>query len=304
MPSLRSPLTLVAVVLLGSLLAADAQAGLPRPRLVRQSPRGGVHRMEVNNGATQLVRYYTRGLSPGETTTVREMEQLENELTYARNLQALKQQYASDERVLEAHRRSVQLALYGLDIRSNFYSAGFFGGGPGFGNRFAGVPFYAGYGAGYGYGVGGGGALVGSSVSQEANLAFGVGDEGAIKSALARVIAQQATPEYLTSLDRSFERVATRAATSPTLRLAFNLPTTERLRRERDNIRVVEGDLTPSGPIVLTLRSGEKVICKKMREKGDWFVVERTRGGETRIRQSEVVRVDVNDKSKVVPQAD
>jgi hypothetical protein len=293
----------VAGVLLGSLLVAQVHAQqLPRPKMARQQARRGVHRLEVNNGPTQMVRYYSTGLTPGETTTVREMEQLENELTYARDIQALKQQYASDERMLESHRTEVQRVLYGLDVTRSTYAAGYFGDGYGYGN-FAGVPTASIAPYGYGYGLGGG-ALIGGGTTVNASLANGVGDEGAIKTSLARVIAQQATPEYMASLDRAYDRVATRASTSPTLRVAFDLPAADDIRRERDRIRVVEGEMTPSGPIVLTLKDGGKVIGKKMSEKGDWFIVENMSGGQTRIRQSEVTRVDVNDKSKVVPAAD
>src|SRR5262249_44909931 len=105
MPSLRSPLSLVAAVLAVGLLVSSAHV----QRSSRPKPiRGDVPRMEVTNGATQTVRFFSLGLSPGESTTVREMEQLENELLFARDVQSLKRQYVADERSLETHRAEVQ----------------------------------------------------------------------------------------------------------------------------------------------------------------------------------------------------
>jgi hypothetical protein len=284
----------VAAVLAVGLLVSSAHA----QRSSRPKPiRGDVHRMEVNNGATQTVRYFSVGLSPGESTTVREMEQLENELLFARDVQSLKREYVADERTLETHRAEVQRDLYGLDVTRSFYSAGAFGG-----SSYRGVyPYYA----SYGYGSGSGSAaLVGGGVSVNASLANGVGDEGAIKNALARVVAQQATPEYMASLDRAYDRVAMRASASPTLRVAFGLPSQADLRRERDRIRTVDVEMTPSAPIMLTLKGGEKVMGRKMKETKEWLIVEKMNGGEARIRPSEVVRIDINDKGKVVPAAD
>jgi hypothetical protein len=275
-----------------SLLASTVQAQrLPRPRQTGRAPRGEVHRLEVNNGATQTVRYYGQGLSPGERTTLRELEQIENEMNYARNLQALKLDYIVDERFLQSYRTDVQRALYGVDVTRNVYAAGIFGGLPGY----SGVPAYT----GFGYGRFGDAALVGGGTTVESSLAFGVGDEGAIKTALARTIAQQATPEYMASLDRAYERVALRASGSPTLRVALDLPSVDVVRAERSRNVGVEADMTPTGPVVLTLKSGEKIVGKKMSETKDWYIVEKVGGGTTRVRPSEVTRMDVNDASKV-----
>src|SRR5437588_828495 len=121
MPMLRSPLTLVAGVLLGSLLTASAQAGARRPR-------GTVFRQPFNN----FLGYPTAGLAP-------------------------------------------------------------------FGD-----PFF-------------GQVAAGETSTVNASLANGMGDEGAIKAALAATIARQATPEYMANLDRAYDRVALRASASRAL---------------------------------------------------------------------------------------
>jgi hypothetical protein len=245
--------------------------------------------MEVNNGATQTVRYYGSGLSPRESNNLRQVEYLENEITYARNIQELKQQYVADERFLQVHRTAVQRELYGLNISRSFETA--YLGGPGRGLGF--------YGAGlspYGYAYGGGlyGGLFGAATTTvDASLANGVGDEGAIKSALAITLARQATPEYMASLDRDLERATVAASTSPALRAALDLPPATESRRERDReTRLVEGDVTPSGPIVLTLKNGDRVAGKRMRRKGDWIILDKMNGRVEEIRESEVVRID------------
>jgi hypothetical protein len=258
--------------------------------------------MEVNNGATQSVRYFTQGLSPGESTTVREMEQLENELLYARSLQALKQQYIADERYLEVHRREVQRALYGLTINRGLSIGGFGGFGP---TNLAYVPDVGGP-YGYGYFGGYGGAFLGGATSSVTEtLATGVGDEGAIKDALARVIAQQATPQYMAALDREFDRVAMRASASPTLRVALGLPSVgDRMRERRRELDIGRPVNWEKAAIILTLQDGTEVFGSKMRETKDWIILTKLDGGEMRLRPAKVEQIDIRDKSKVVPASD
>lgn len=267
-----------------ALLSSAAHAQTVRPG----SGRGKVHRMEIYNGITQSVRYYGNGLTPGEASTLRDLERVENESIYARNLIALKQQYVSGERVLDAYRRSVQLQLYGQDITQSQFGAVAYGG---YG--------YGGVGLGYGYtnaGFGRRGAVAGYDRTTNYSLENGVGYEGAIKDAVARTIAVQATPEYLASLERAYDRVAIRASVSPILRVAFDLPSPEEGRKERERIRAVAGEADApaqaSAPVTLTLKDGEKLVGKKVTENGNWIVLERVDGGRVRIRAGEVTRID------------
>jgi hypothetical protein len=247
--------------------------------------------MEVNNGAVQTVRYFGSGLSPRESNNLRQIEQLENELAYARSLQDLKLQYVSDERFLQPYRTSVQRELYGLNIERS-YSTAFFGGlGLGRGLGFSGAGLSP-YGYAYGPGLYGGLFGGGATTTVDASLANGVGDEGAIKSALAGTLARQATPEYMASLDRDLERATVRASTSPALRAALDLPPATDLRRERARETPLVEYEQPSGPIVLTLKDGERVAGKKMERKGGWIILHRMNGRILEVRESEVVSID------------
>jgi len=288
---------LIGLVALGG---AIAQSPTSRPN----TANGKVHRMEIINGLTQNVRYFGGTLTPDEAATVRELERLENEMAYVRNLTALKQQYVTSERVLEPHRRMVQLQLYGVDITQTSYATGVPYGYGGYYGRSNVLPAYA-Y-ASYGnysapmVGIGG---VTDRSVSY--GLANGVGNEGPVKEALSRTLAQQATPEYAASLERSYDRLALRAAASPTLRAALRIPPPTEVRRERDAIRTVAGEIDrPSSPVVLTLKSGEVIRGKKMTEQKDWIVVERVGGGRVRVRVSEVVRIDESSTSGIRFSAD
>src|SRR5262249_41837415 len=84
---------------------------------------GAAARMESYDGTRYSVRYFSKYRSPGESSTVRELERLENESAYLRNLQSLKEQYVASERLLETHRRLVQMQLYGTDTTRSAFSS-------------------------------------------------------------------------------------------------------------------------------------------------------------------------------------
>jgi hypothetical protein len=125
----------------------------------------------------------------------------------------------------------------------------------GFGG-FAGPAYYGPYGGYYGGGYGGGyfgGVFPGGPVTTVQSLAIGVGYEGALKAEMARAIAAQAAPESASSASRAYD-----SALRPT--------------------------------VTLTLKGGDKVEGKLMREDADWITVEAGKE-ETSVRKSEVVRV-------------
>ncbi len=286
-----SPYSPVLGVLVGVLLAAPAWAG-------DKNPRDRVFKMDISNGFTHRVRYFGDALSPGESTTLSELERLENTRAYARDLLAAKEQYVTTERILEPHRRYVQRMLYGLNVTGSSYgmmSGGGYGGGLGYYPRVAASSYWAGYGyGGYG-GWGAGGYTAARQRTVNASLANGVGEEGVMKDMIARTIAQEATPEFAASLDRAYQEVSLRASASPTLRVALKMPTLEASRKERNRIRAVAAE----DGVVLTLKSGQKIHGTKMRETKDWYIVDMDGGRQTRVRPGEVVQVDVSDKSKV-----
>lgn len=281
-----------------ALLAASAQAQTSRK----------VHRLEINNGVTQTVRYYGTGLTPAESSTLRDLERLENETYYARNLISLKKQYVNSENVLEPQRRQLQYQTIGSDI------------------TYIGFPALYGYGLANGYGYyGRGWAFPGytyanwgpalaspvAAVYPAMNYggyagyaAYGAGGmDSPLKEAVAKTVAQQATPEYVAALERAFDKATVRASASPTLRYALDLPSPAEVRRERADIRAVAGeeDVAPAGPVSVLLRSGEKVVGKSMKESDGWVIVELVNGGRTRVRASEVVRIDERSTGGVVP---
>jgi len=294
---ISKPLIQGAGVLLGVLLATAVEAQGIRPAAAsRRSDRAGVNQMEIFNGSMRTVRYFGENLSPSESATLRELERLENESEYVRDLNTLKEQYVVSERFLETYRRIVQLNEYGVDTTRSASGALYSGYGNG---GYGGYGAYAGY---YGYpSAYSGGAMASDSVTQTRSLATGVGNEGKLKDAMALVLAQQATPEYAANLDRAYDRVAMRASASPTLRVALRLPSAEDARKERDTFRMASGETAAPSGVTLTLKSGDVIRGTRMQEDKDWYLVD-VAGGKTRIRQSEVIRIDVAaSKSGIAP---
>jgi len=275
------------------LIAACVVALFSTAAEAQTARRGKVHRMEINNGLSQSVRYFGTGLSVSDTATLRDFERLENELINARNLISLKSEYIASEQFLEPQRRLIQAQLYGRDITqttafdANFGGVGFYG--RPFGRLGAPLTYpgflYTNY-APAAFNV-----IASSQRTENLSLQNGVGYEGAVKDAMAKVMATQATPEYIASLERSFDRLVQRASASPTLRAQLGLsPDPERLERPKNGeVRPVAGD---EAAVTLTLKNGDTLVGKKMTEKGDWIILERAKGAKVRVRASEVVRIE------------
>jgi hypothetical protein len=292
-----------AAVLMGLAVATAAHGQPTRP---------GVHRMEINNGAQQTVRYFPNRLSPGEGVALRDLERSENELSFVRKLQDLKREYVADEARLQVGRNLAAQRAYDV-FATTPTSYGAFGGPGGYGVLAAintGFPFafelgsglgfgYGGYyGLGYGlggyYGVGAGRGFTGL-VGDAASLAFGPGwgvDPGPIKDNMAVVIAKQATPEYAASIERNYDTALVRASHSPSLRVALDLP-----KPRADGVPVGFED-EPSAPVVLTLKDGRRLAGQKVEETKDWVILT-TKTRKIRIRPSEVTSID-EGKSGVI----
>ena len=209
MSFLRTWLQGAGLLMLGACLSwSPAQAQEVRPAADTDS---GVHRMELYNGPLRTVHYFSLGMSPGEQSSLHALERAENEVAAADQVLALRRQYVMNERRLESRRAEVQRLLYGynsvqpnnvlpfLGYSSNASTAL----GP-FGPGGEALPVGFGY-PGYPYPATGGG--LGSS-SQ--TLAFGMGDEGRIKTDVARTLSTLATPEHAAQASRNLDTALAR----------------------------------------------------------------------------------------------
>src|SRR5262245_59922741 len=148
----------------------QAQENLGKPR-----KEATFHRMEIYNGPVRTVHYFSAGASTAEQANLRELERSENEAALADQLLDLRRQYVSNESFLENRRRNVQQLYYGYYSSDNY---GYFG-------------YYSPY-TYYGYGWYGSPYWPGLGGGTEARGLFGVGDEGVIKTEMARTLAAQA----------------------------------------------------------------------------------------------------------------
>jgi hypothetical protein len=160
---------------------------------------------------------------------------------------------------------------------------------------YGGYPDY-GYGYGYsypyswsGYGPGYGGPtgsyFAGSSSSLTQSLANGVGDEGTIKTAMAPVIAAQATPEYATSSARAYSAAMNRVGESDSLRTALNLKPSG----------VVPAAAESARKVTVTLKGGDKVEGAISDEDADWITVD-TATDQVTLRKADISRIDRHKK--------
>jgi hypothetical protein len=291
--SIGRPLTRGASVLCCALLATTVDAGDVKPaaRGTREV-RPGVQQMVIYNGATRTVRYIGQDLSPSEATMLRELERLENESAYVGDLQSLKRQYVADERLLEANRTAVQLNLYGREVTRSATDTVYANSGYGYPYGYGyGYPYAYGFAGYFGmpYGYGGGAAPTASasdSVTVKESVANGVGPVGPTPTAMAAVLAQQATPEYAATVDRAYDRVAMRANQLPRLGLALRQPAAG-----SSQFRFVEYELMR---YTITLKDGETIHCKRYsvdKDDKDMYVIESAGDSKTWIPKSEVKRI-------------
>jgi hypothetical protein len=239
--------------------------------------------MEIFEGPNRTVRYFSNG-SPGEQSMLNDLERSENQMAYLKDLQGLLRQYVRSERTIEPMRRYIQEQLYGTSISTGWYNtegsvipSSY---GPGYGYGYA-YPYAYPYNYG-GYGYGGLTAYTGGSMtSVQRNLGFGVGDEGKLKDDLSQVIAQQAaSPDFQAAVIRNYNTAMGQVSRN------------ERLARD---LGVKSGPIAEAGyeaaPVTLTLKNGDKVEGTTLDEDGDWYVLDKGKSHEERIRKSEVVRI-------------
>jgi hypothetical protein len=262
---------LAAALVLASAAPAPAQNIKPavdEKPAVQDQQAGRVYRIEIFNGPVRSVHYVAPGASPSEELALRELARAGNEIELVDQLQALRMQYVIDEQALEARRRAVQSVLYGQAIQSSSFGA--YAMGAAYGPGYYSYPYY------------GAGAVApyfqyGSSVSVLQNAALGVGDEGCIKGALAPVLARQASPEYAVQAYQAYN-----ASLSNAVAL---------LNRGRaPGVPAVGPEIIKPRVATVTLKGGEKIEGRLLREDPEWVVVD-TGMEEVRVRPSEVVRI-------------
>ncbi|HTU21074.1 MAG TPA: hypothetical protein VMG10_23680 [Gemmataceae bacterium] len=261
-------------------------------------PPGSVHRMVIREGPNQRVYYIATGnLSTSDRMAAHNLEQTENGLIYARDLQGLKQQYVNSERILEPKRRAIQQELYGQRIQygsrgAAYSSTGGYGGGGYYGYPYGYYPFFNnGWGGGYGYGGYAGGVFSSfgsTSYSVVRSLQFGMGNEGVMKNALVRVIAQEATSSNAAGAVRDYEDAAARAASSPILSRDLGLSKSAAPASAKE-MSFAKGSKT-------TIWVGKDKYSGTVKDDRPGWVVIQTDKGEVTIRKSEITRKEVPPK--------
>lgn len=279
---MRSVLTSSAALLSAALLAAAAPAADVKPAAAPAGPE--VHRMLILNGPTASVHYFSAGLSPGDQAYLRDLERTENDAAYADDLAALRRTYVADELVNAPQRAVAQQGLYGKSITRDYEGYSTAAGWPGYGYGaypYA-YPYFTGYG---GYGGVAGAAFSGSSSTINQSLAFGVGDEGALKTAMAPVIAGQANAEFAAAAGRAYTTALNHAASSEGLRTALNL----------NKGGVAAAGNEPARKVTLMLKGGDKVEGVITDEDADWITVDNGTD-EVSVRKADVGRIDRHKK--------
>jgi hypothetical protein len=193
----------------GAAFAICAAVGLAQVSGLRAQDKS-FHQMEILNGTVRTVHYFLDNATPAEAAELRWREQTENDVALAGELSALRRQYVNDERFMENRRTNVQQLLYGY---STEYAVSLYPGwNYGWGGGWYGYPF----GFGYGY-PGFYGNMAGTAAH---SLAFGVGDEGRIKTEMAHTLAGQATPAFAQEAYQALQR----PFASPRLSKIFGTP--------------------------------------------------------------------------------
>jgi hypothetical protein len=281
MRTVVSRLLLLAGLAVGLALAGPAHAQVKKAEPPPAGPE--VHKMEIYNGSLRTVAYYNTGLSQGDSALLRDLERAENEISFTDHLLALRSQYAVDEQALQAHRRNLQMLLYGYnaDLSSSAFAAS--GGGPG--NGYLG-PWGGGWGwggGGYGsYNGWGGYASAGASTDITHTLAVGMGDEGVIKNELAKILASPVIPDLAARAEKSLAVASARVSESPGLAAALD-KTAPGYGIQR----------AAEGPDVVTLKSGATVKGTIVSKNPDWLeVMVPTGAGTNRRYRMTSIRLD------------
>lgn len=269
------------------------------------NPNSNSHRMEILSGPNVSVRYFGRDLAPTEMAALRDLEHAENTANNANAMAALRHLYMSNEMQMENRRHIVQMALYGFNTSSTFGAvsggavAAPFMGATGIPNNYSLVqnPYYpvSGLFPGqsatnpyfpnvYTPGFFGGDTGLSGTVTTAQSLHFGMGDEGPIKTEVAKAMAAGYTPESSAAALRGLDAAAARVASLPKLRDGAGGG------GEGGKIALVD---YPT--LTVTTKDGKELKGKLVREDADWLYLQ-TDTEEVSIRKS-----DVNRTAKPLP---
>jgi len=154
---------------------------------------------------------------------------------------------------------------------------------PGFGFGY-GSPYF---GADFPLGVGT------SVVTTAGTAAHGVGDEGALKTELARTMAKQATPEYVAQVTKSYDTALAQAAGFENLRAGLSLP-------DRGVVPVAGTDEANPVRVKVQTKGGQTFEGTLVREDDEWVVI-RNNSGTTDLARSEVKSIERSRAKKSAP---
>jgi hypothetical protein len=262
-----------------------------------EPPPASVHRMVIQEGVNRRVAYIGSGnLSSDDRRAAADLERAENELSYLRNLQQLKNQYVRSELSLEPWRNYTQRQLYGRQVHSSSYNATYANyvpnSGYGVATPYGGSPFYSPYGYGYGYGFGSGGLAIASrnasSSSETRSLQYGMGNEGVMKNAIVQAIARQTSPDSIVTATRDYESALSRAAASPVLSRDLGLS-------KKDVSTPSAGPTLTKGAKATIWVGNEKYEGTIKEDRPNWVVLQ-TDKAEVTVRKSEITRTEVPSK--------
>jgi hypothetical protein len=247
-------------------------------------------RMEIWNGPSRTVHYFSRDLSPGEQAALRDLERAENNLAVADQVMALRGLYLRNERLLEERRGQVNPLLYGY---SSEYTAGLlpvgFGGGYG---SYATYPYGFGFGGFGSYYGGNPYAVTGAAVGSVSNsLAFGVGNEGVLKNELTRGLAEATAGDAPARAARAYDAARVAAASSERLRAGLGWG--------KGNVVAAGHERLIGGPVSVTTKDGKTLDGTLVADDPEWITVE-TAKEEVTLRKSDVTRI-VRPKKETKP---
>lgn len=275
MNPLRTGAAALAALALAASLGSPARAQPTKPASDGDS---AVRRMEIWNGPSRTVHYFSRDLSPGEAASLRDLERAENDLAVADQVHGLRFLYLRNERSLEQRRGQVNPLLYGY---SSEYAAGLIPGVVGGGSpRYATYPYgFGGFGSYYGgYPYPAASASLGTATN---SLGLGVGNEGVLKNELARGLADAATSDAGRAA-RAYDAAAARVAESDRLRAGLGWG--------KGGVVAAGHERRVGGPVSVTTKDGKTLDGTLVADDPEWITVE-TAKEEVMLRKSEVTRV-------------
>jgi hypothetical protein len=135
-----------------------------------------------------------------------------------------------------------------------------------------------------GYGSNNAVGFMGGSASN--TLAYGIGDEGAMKTDMARTLSAQATPERAAEAHRNLEMALARASTVAPIRVALGL------KEDKDSAKRASFYSGGVNVVVTRMLEGksDKIEGKVLGDDDQWLILD-TKEGRRRVLKSTIVDV-------------